>query len=128
MTNNEPYPIPHLLSSKINKILDDLDLLEETKAELFNRIVKLYVRENRLIRMHILQLARELVEYAQTEEEDFGSSVASYAGEETAKHICEEIVKSRVYVNTQEREKRLNCVEDVIKEFNKCINKPDDEE
>lgn len=108
------YPIPHILSSRINRIFNDLDIDQSTKDELYNRIVDFYIRENRLIRASILRLAEELVEYAAQEEEDFGSRVSSYAGEETARYICDEFIRKRVYVNSEEVQMRQKQVDEIV--------------
>mgnify|MGYP003111485510 FL=1 len=88
-------------------------------AALHEELAKVFVRENRLLRKQVAELKRGLLDGVSKEEEEYGSAVAAYAGEETCEHILTEILRKHVYYNTAEARKRQAAVEEVIDEINK---------
>lgn len=109
------YPLPDRLRKRIAKAMKNAGVTSDT---LSFEIAKLVVRENRILRKAVSALKRSLLDAVEQEEEDYGSAVAAYAGEETCEHILTEILRKHVYHNSAEARKREAEVEQVIKEIN----------
>ena len=113
------YPLPEHLEMRILGVFLNAKIPTKYHAALRDEISKVLVRENRLLRKQVAKLKRSLLAAVEREEEDYGSAVAAYAGEETCEHILTEILRKHVYHNTAEARKRQAEVESVIDEINK---------
>jgi len=105
------------LGARIYQAMMDAKVPDELQEDLGVEIAKLVVRENRQIRKDILELRQSFLDGVEKEEEDYGSAVSAYAGEETCDHIIKEIIRPRVYFNTAEAKKREEEVDKLIKEI-----------
>jgi len=95
----------------------DIGVPAELQDSLYVAFAAIVVRENRKIRKAVLELKQGLLDSVEREEEEYGSAISAYAGEETCEHIIQEIVKPRVYFNTKEQQARQRAVEEVIEKL-----------
>lgn len=107
------YPLPEKLSARILEIIKDVNLSPEEKNNLYNQIAALIVRENRTLRAVVLEMIREFASVA--DKEEYPDNIPATMGEETARHIVNEIVDA-VYYNTNKEDKRQE-VENFIRKF-----------
>jgi len=95
------YPLPTELRERIYQAIDAARIPVGMQDALYGELSKLMVRENRLVRQEILELRQVFLDAAEHEEADYGSSVCAHAGEAACGHISTEILKPRVYYNTE---------------------------
>ena len=100
------YSLPPGLSESILGLISGYNLTPDEQVEFHDRVARFLVRNNRQLRAEVLRLGRDLASCAEKEEEDYGSSVGSYAGEETAQWIARNIIRKRVYLDPDEEAMR----------------------
>ena len=114
------YPLPPELSAKICYILDQGScepVAPEEMEWMHDRIAAIFVRENRRLRQQVADLGRDFAEAAERDDGDYGAICAAAAGEETCKHVNNEIIKKNVYFNTEEAEERERQVDKLIQDL-----------
>jgi hypothetical protein len=82
------YPLPPELAQKllhaITKALDEDDTgFSSTEDVIYDRVVEIFVRENRCLRQKVLTLWRDFKEAADSHEGEYGAVMAASGGEFT---------------------------------------------
>ncbi len=108
------YPLPVELRARIYQAIDAAKIPVGMQDALYAELSKLMVRENRLVRQEVLELRAVFLDAAENEEADYGSSVCAHAGEAACGHISTEILKPRVYYNTERERAEYKETQDLI--------------